>query len=372
MKKVIVVGAGIVGAATAYELVRKGMKVILIDEHVDGRATSAAAGIICPWITKRRNKAWYELAKSGAAYYEQLINYLANDGEKEIGYKKVGALKLHTERERLDELENIAYKRRETAPQMGEISILSREETSEKFPFLNDIYYSLFIEGAARVDGRALRNSLIQACLKRGATYIKGKAQLIMSRSDIDGVKVNGEEIFADMTVAANGVWMPELLLPLGLKLSILAQKGEIIHLQTETVNTSSLPVIMPPNNQYLLSFDVGRIVIGATHENRSDFQSKVTAGGVHYILDQALQIAPLLAGCAITEMRVGFRPFTFNHLPVFGTVPLFDRLLIANGLGASGLTTGPFIGKQLAKMINGEKPDLPVDDYKVEQILKS
>lgn len=267
MNKVIIVGAGIVGAATAYELTKRDIEVILVDKHAKGRATSAAAGIICPWITQRRNKAWYELAKNGAAYYEQLIANLHADGQQNTGYKKVGAIRLHTDREKLVELEQITIKRKEAAPQIGEVTLLSKEETKMKFPFLNDIYYSLHIEGAARVDGRALRESLIQASIKRGAQYITGDAELIPSGSEIVGVKVDGNEIHADITVATNGVWMPKLLTPLGINLHTFSQKGQLIHLHETEVDTSTLPVVNPPNNQYLLCFDNGKIVIGATRK---------------------------------------------------------------------------------------------------------
>lgn len=372
VKKVAIIGAGIVGAAAAYELVQKGIEVTLIDRHDKGRATSAAAGIICPWITQRRNKAWYELAANGAAYYEQLISNLHNDGAHHTGYKKVGAIRLHTDKEKLIPLEKLALQRRETAPQIGEISILSQKETKQKFPFLNGEHYSLFIEGAARVDGRALRESLIQAAVKYGATYVKGNAQLIYSGKEITGVRVEERAMYTDMTIATNGVWMNELLKPLGIDLQIQYQKGEIIHLHTAALDTSILPVVMPPGNQYLLCFDHGRIVIGATRENVTNLNIDKTVGGIHYVLDQALKVFPLLTDCAIVESRVGFRPFTFNHVPVFGSIPSLDRLLIANGLGASGLTTGPFIGRQLAKMVNGEEPELDIDHYKVEQTLKS
>src|SRR5690625_2848572 len=147
----------------------------MIDRHAEGRATSAAAGIICPWITQRRNQAWYELASRGAAYLKDLINNLNDDGEYETGYKKVGAIRLHTDRAKLEKLEEIAINRRGNAPQIGEISLLSPSETMEKFPFLYDHYFSLFVELAARVDGRALRQSLISAATKSGAIYQTGQ-----------------------------------------------------------------------------------------------------------------------------------------------------------------------------------------------------
>lgn len=370
MKKVNVVGAGILGAATAYELVQRGIEVTIVDHQAIGQATAAAAGIICPWISKRRNKAWYELAKYGAANYEQLISNLELDGETDTGYKKVGAIRLHTEQEQLEKLAEIALERRRSAPQIGKVETLSIEETSSLYPYLQPIYHSLYIEGAARVDGAALRDALIRASVKRGAIYIEGNAQLIHDKGDIVGIQVSDKQILADVTIATNGVWMPELFSPLGIHLNILSQKGEIVHLQKTDERTSDLPVVMPPNNQYMLSFDDNRIVIGATQKKSNAYESRNSAGGIHYMLTQALEVAPKLSDWEIADMRVGFRPVTFHHLPVFGSVSNLDGMLIANGLGASGLTTGPFIGKQLAKMVAGEPTDVPVENYSVDQII--
>lgn len=68
MKKVIIIGAGILGASTAYQLAKLGAKVLIIDRKDKGQATDAAAGIICPWLSQRRNQVWYRLAKAGARF----------------------------------------------------------------------------------------------------------------------------------------------------------------------------------------------------------------------------------------------------------------------------------------------------------------
>ena len=80
MKKVIVIGAGILGASTAYHLAKSGAEVLLVDRKDTGQATDAAAGIICPWLSQRRNQDWYQLAKAGARYYPGLIAELERDG----------------------------------------------------------------------------------------------------------------------------------------------------------------------------------------------------------------------------------------------------------------------------------------------------
>lgn len=81
MKKVIVIGAGILGASTAYQLAKMGAQVTIIDRRDQGQATDAAAGILCPWLSQRRNQSWYRLAKAGARFYPELISGLQSEGE---------------------------------------------------------------------------------------------------------------------------------------------------------------------------------------------------------------------------------------------------------------------------------------------------
>lgn len=74
-----IVGGGIVGTTAAYYLARNGVKVHLFDDDT-GQATKAAAGIICPWFSLRRNQAWYQLVREGAEFYHQLTHDLIEDG----------------------------------------------------------------------------------------------------------------------------------------------------------------------------------------------------------------------------------------------------------------------------------------------------
>lgn len=89
MKKVIVIGAGILGASTAYQLAKLGADVILVDRKDKGQATDAAAGIICPWLSQRRNQAWYQLAKAGARFYPGLIEELKSEGKQKLAMLKL-------------------------------------------------------------------------------------------------------------------------------------------------------------------------------------------------------------------------------------------------------------------------------------------
>ncbi len=371
MQSYIVVGAGILGASTAYHLAKSGAKVTLVDRKEVGQASSAAAGIICPWLSQRRNKAWYSLAKSGARYYHTLIKQLEIDGETNTGYKQVGAISLHTDRAKLDKMEERAFTRREDAPEIGEISRLSASETKTLFPLLAEEYASVHISGAARVNGKELLHSLISAAKKHGATLYKGDATLTVERKKVVGVQVNGHAMECDQVIVTAGAWANELLQPLGIQFLVTHQKAQIMHFQLKNVDTSSWPVVMPPSDQYILAFENGRIVAGATHENTDQFDCSVTAGGIHEVLTKALNVAPGLANSTVLETRVGFRPFTPGFLPVIGKLPEYEGLLVANGLGASGLTAGPYLGAELAALALGGPTEIDLSLYDVAGALE-
>ena len=372
MKTYIVIGAGILGASTAYRLAREGAAVALIDRKDPGQATDAAAGIICPWLSQRRNRAWYRLAKAGARYYPELIEQLRQDGETDTGYARVGALSVHADPEKIGKMEERARLRREEAPEIGEIEVLDEGETRELFPPLAEGLRAVRIGGAARVDGRALRDALVRAAVRRGAVLVHGDAELTYEGTRVTGAVVGGKRYSADAAIACAGAWAKELLLPLGLRFHVGYQKAQIMHLELNgDPDTGLWPVVIPPSDQYLLAFERRRIVIGATHENGIEgYDTRATAGGMREVLDKGLEVAPGLADAAVAETRTGFRPFTPGFLPVIGAVPGWEGLLAANGLGASGLTVGPYLGSQLAKLALGQETDFDLGDYDIGKAL--
>ncbi|WP_348622705.1 FAD-binding oxidoreductase [Paenibacillus peoriae] len=372
MKKVIVIGSGILGASTAYHLAKMGANVIIVDRKDKGQATDAAAGIICPWLSQRRNQAWYQLAKAGARFYPGLVEDLKSEGETETGYARVGALSIHDDLEKIKKMEERAHLRQADAPEIGEITRLNKKETHERFPLLVEGYHSVHISGAARIDGRALRDALIRSAQKKGAVLIHGNATLHYESDHVTGVVVGAKSFSSDKVIVCAGAWANQLLLPLGIHFKVSYQKAQIMHLQVSNrQDTGTWPVVIPPSDQYLLAFDKQKIVIGATHENEIEgYDTRVTAGGMQEILNKGLELAPDLANSTFQEVRVGFRPFTPGFLPVIGAVPGWDGLIAANGLGASGLTMGPFIGKQLAKLALGMNLDIDINDYDIRKAI--
>src|SRR5712671_3434875 len=131
--KVVVIGAGILGASTAYHLVREGCDVVLVDRADEGRATAAGAGIVCPWGSPTEDAANYALLSGGARYYPRLVAMLAEDGERDLGYARVGGLYVPADPSDLDAVERRARARAADAPEAGRIERLAPAEAKALF-----------------------------------------------------------------------------------------------------------------------------------------------------------------------------------------------------------------------------------------------
>lgn len=352
--KVIVIGSGIAGASAAYHLVKQGAKVVVIDQQMEGAATAAGAGIICPWTSKERGSKWYDLAVAAAQYYPKLVEQLAEDGEENVSYKKVGALVTSPNSKKLDAIAE------DLIQEQQEITRLTKEEARAMFPPLHNELEAVFIPSAARIDGRQLRDAMLRVIKKDGAELISGEAKLGSDTENVI-VSVNGEVIQGDAILVAAGAWAPKLLSPLGIDLHVEPERGQIAHLTLEETDTSNWPIVLPDgSSHYLLSFDDSRVVFGATRETGSKFDYRTTAGGVREVLTEGLSIAPDLSEATLSDVRIGFRPTGPDFLPLLGPIDSLKDVFLANGLGASGLTMGPYVGKLAASMIKAAP--LPID----------
>ena len=272
---VAVVGAGILGASAAWHLVRAGARVTVVDAADEGRATAAGAGIICPWVSGDDDPAFYRLYCDGGAYYREIIPALAEDGETDLGFGRVGALVVSDDAEELSALYRLLQQRQADTPEIGEVRRLAAREARVLFPPLRADLAAVYVSCGGRVDGRRMAAGLLRAAQRRGAVLFQGHAELIEH-----GIRLNGETIIADRVIVAAGAWAPEVLRPLGVTLRIEPQRGQIVHLRLPGQDTAAWPVIFPLSGHYLLAFDDSRVVVGATREPGVGFDYRVTAAG--------------------------------------------------------------------------------------------
>ncbi|MDE1549450.1 NAD(P)/FAD-dependent oxidoreductase [Jeotgalibaca caeni] len=365
-ESIAIIGGGIVGATAAYYLTCGGHAVTVFDEGT-GQATSAAAGIICPWLSKRRNKAWYRLAAGGAAFYQQLIEDLAADGASTSFYRKSGAILLKKKAASTEEQYQLGLKRREQAPEIGDLTILDQESLREWLPTLQTQEHALHVSGGARVDGSELVRSLLTYVTKNGGT-VRQEAVTLTEQSTI---QTSIEELHFDTIILAVGAWLPQLLKPLGWEVDIRGQKGQLVVLQTDDYENGSLPVVMPEGEVDVLPLGEGKVIVGASHENDKGYDLILDQTVTDSLIKQGQQLFKRLENAILLEEKVGTRAYTSDFSPFFGELPNHPQLLVASGLGSSGLTTGPFIGYQLARLVMKQPPTIAVNDYTPSPYLK-
>ena len=372
---VVVIGGGVVGASAAYHLARAGARVTLVDRADAGQATAAGAGIIAPGTSLRPLPAFYPFGYAAARAYPGLIANLAEDGEPETGFAVVGLLFVATtddEAARLPETVALFRSRAAEDPTVGEVAALSGAEARALFPPLADVPAALRVSGAARVDGRLLRDALRGAAARRGATIIHGDAIPQISAGRVTGVQVGDQRIAADALVVAGGAWSNAIGDALGVRLPTEPQRGQILHLRLRGTRTAGWPIVIGFHGSYLLTFPEERVVAGATRETGSGYAPWPTAGGVHSALGEALRLAPGLAGATLDEVRVGLRPASPDGLPMLSAVPGLANVWAATGHGPSGLQLGPFSGAVVADLVLGRAVAVDLGAFGVGRFAQS
>lgn len=348
MKKIAIIGGGIIGLTLANYLDTKKFQVTLFDDEV-GQATSASAGIISPWVSKRRNKKWYQLAKEGAAFFPKLVADFQLD---ESIYTRSGSLILRKASE-LEALYDLAQTRKLDAPEMGEITLLTKEETSHALPLLKETP-SLKLSGGGRLDGQAYLTRLRQLAEHKGMTIIKERGTLTKHGENWLVTTASSSDTF-DFAIITAGPSLKKILEPIGYQVDIRPQKGQLLEFQTNFVESTHWPVAMLDGEADLIPFQQGKILIGATHENDALWNLDPTKEAFEQLWQhsQSFLKAPVDFLKFPFQYRVGTRAYTSDFAPFFGAVPDDPTLFVASGLGSSGLTIGPLIGYLLAQRLN-------------------
>ena len=362
MKKVAIIGAGIVGATAAYYLSKESDLEVTVFDHGQGQATKAAAGIISPWFSKRRNKAWYKMARLGADFYVDLLADLEKSGQEIDFYQRSGVFLLKKDETKLEELYQLALQRREESPLIGQLAILDPASANELFPGLQGFDHLLYASGGARVDGQLLVTRLLEASQVK---LVKEKVTLTPLAS---GYQID-EEVF-DQVILATGAWLGHLLEPLGYEVDVRPQKGQLRDYQLAQ-DMEAYPVVMPEGEWDLIPFAGGKLSLGATHENDMGFDLTVDETLLKQMEEAALPCYPSLVEATRAGERAGIRAYTSDFSPFFGQVPELAGVYAASGLGSSGLTTGPIIGYHLAQLVQGKELILDPANYPIENYVK-
>ncbi|XJS10544.1 NAD(P)/FAD-dependent oxidoreductase [Aerococcaceae bacterium WGS1372] len=370
MKKIAIIGGGIVGSTAAYYLSREDYEVTLYEDGT-GQATRASAGIICPWFSLRRNKPWYYLVSQGAEFYKQFMSDLNENGYKtEDIYQIDGALMIRkTDKRVKKDLEQYEAKRHQS-PSIGKVHAVDAENIPQYFPLIHSNNPATWVEGGGRVHGDLLINTLHQAIEDLSGTIIREKAHLNVSDDVVKVSSLSTDQQAYDAILLAAGPGLPGLLNPLGYSVDIRSQKGQLFVLKNDQWKEQHWPVIIPTGQGDIIPFNSGEIIVGATHEDDQKDNLDIDLKPLEALKEEASQWMPSLKDYSIVETKVGTRAHTSDYSVLVGAVPQLNNVWAISGLGSSGLTSGPFLGYQWAQLIHTNQWNISSEDYPIEKYI--
>lgn len=123
----------------------------------------------------------------------------------------------------------------------------------------------------------------------------------------------------------------------------------------------------MPEGEIDIIPFANGKLSVGASHENDKGYDLTESSRVLDSLEGQARHYFPKMNQAKSKSYRVGTRAYTSDFLPFFGFVPGMSGVYAASGLGSSGLTTGPLIGKELVNLLLEKETSLKLSDYSLE-----
>ena len=364
--RLIVVGAGIVGSACAYAASSLGAEVTLIDAGWPGQATAAGAGIICPWTSGVDDPGGYDFACAAARAYPALVAELADLGETDISYRRSGAIVVADREDELEPVRAGLEAQRAGHPEMGDVQVVTGSAVQRLFPPLRPHMPAVHIPGAARVDGRKFRDALVRAACRKGATIRAGDAALVCRAGRAAGVLAEGELIEADAVVAATGAWTTSFVEPAGRRgpghPAARPDRAPLARIGGHASLAGG-----PARRQRPLPARLRGLPGGRRRDPgaRRRFRSPGDGGGL-----VAGPGGGPDRGARASDPRPTWKPGWASARrvpasgPLLGPVPGVAGLFVATGLGAEGLTMGPYAGGVAARAALGLDPGLDLAPF--------
>lgn len=357
---VVVVGAGIVGAACADTLSEAGCRVTLIDASSPGSgATAAGMGHV---VVMDDSEPQFALTRLSAELWKSLSPALPAACE----FEPCGTIWVAADDEEMAAVhaKHTFYAERGIATEQ-----LTQQRLAELEPNLRPgLAGGLLVPGDSVVYPPCAAGFLTLRAVRRGATTRFGIA--VERIEDRSVVLKGGERVEADAVVNAAGA-ASAALTP---GLPIRPRKGHLIitnryprfvrHQLVELGYLKSAHSVSADS----VAFNVqpratGQALIGSSRQY-GDESSAVDPAILRRMIERALSYMPELARLTATRVWTGFRPATPDKLPMIGPMPGVEGLWIAAGHEGLGITTALGTARILMEQMLGRTPAIPVAPY--------
>ena len=343
---IVVIGAGIVGCAAAYELARRGASVQIVDDRPAGMgATQASAGVLAPYIEARDEGPLLELTVRSLDLFDKFVARVAAVGGVHVTYRRAGTLDvaLHEETMHRFRQNAEALARRGVTAEVVDARGARGEE-----PHLADgVLGGLLIPSQGYVIAGELTRALASAARRHGAQLIEhGRVRRISEKGGDLVVETDRGSLTGNGVVLAAGSWSGQIeITGLTARVPVRPVRGQLLHLAW---SGPQLRRVIWAERCYLVPWEDGTLLVGATVEE-AGFDERTTAAGVRDLIEAACEIMPHVWTAGFIAARAGLRPATTDELPIIGGSTVIPNLMYATGHYRNGVLLAPLTAQLVA-----------------------
>ena len=370
---IVVVGGGIVGLCSAFELSKRGYDVVIVEQRFFAYgATGRNSGAL--WLQVRRSGPELDLAQRGLEYYARY--------EEELGptfeFRRKGGL-FYFENEVQEAVLHDYVEDRRAA--LLDVSFVTASEARKHCAVLPDSAIgAVYCPDDAQLDAQAFARVLGSACLRRGVRVYENTAVLgTVRRGDaVIGVRTVRGDIHAGRVVWATGAWSMNLRSE-GIDLPIETYRvgqlltqptthapGAILHgprgvafcgalTDLPSYNPRVFAPLRPTGAEEYFDYDdvlvqntEGGLLIGNSIDGLGSLNPHISMSATQAMIDTTLNRGTRMGELGITGLWAGLVGRTRDQLPIVDRV---DGIYVNTG-HVYGMATGPVCGEILAQMI--------------------
>jgi D-hydroxyproline dehydrogenase subunit beta len=370
---VIVVGAGVVGAACAWHTTRAGLRTVVVDRGpVAGGTTGRGEGNIL--VSDKPAGPELALARRSARRWRELS---ADVGGFE--YQPKGGLVVSDSAAGLAGLHEMGRQQREAGVDV--VPVPAAELRSYERNLADDLAGGCFYPEDAQVQPMLAAARLLADARARGAEIRTGVevTDLLRSGERVVGVRTRGGDLAAGAVVNAAGTWGGDVAALAGVEVPVWPRRGFILvteplpplvrhkvyaadyldSVASDEAGLQTSPVVEGTES--------GPVLIGSSRE-RVGLDQTMSVPVLRRIAAAAVRLFPVLAGVKVIRAYCGFRPYCPDHLPVIGPDPRAPGLLHACGHEGAGVGLAPATGELIASSLVGDDTGLDHAAFRPER----
>ena len=354
---IVIIGGGVIGLLTAFNLASKVRSVTLLDRSEVGQESSwAGGGIVSPLYPWRYSPAVTALSHWSQDFYPQLAERLLAMTGIDPQVHKTGLYWLDLD----DEAEALEWAARMNRP----LSSVDISAVYDAVPVMGGGYSrAVHMADVANVRNPRLVKSLKAALLALPNVVIREHCQVIDFLREGDrvlGVTTAEGDVLGDSVVLAAGAWSGDLLGKLGLALPVEPVKGQMILYKCAA---DFLPSMILAKGRYAIPRRDGHILIGSTLEHEG-FDKTPTENALESLKASAIELIPALADAQVVGHWAGLRPGSPDGIPFIGPVPNHQGLWLNCGHYRNGLVLAPASCQLLTDLLVGDEPIIDEAPY--------